>query len=248
MWIPSTFRKVAEAGGPLSGRNQGQTRPTSLTWHWRSLYGGAARSPVYSTLDDRAARIRTEINGPTFAGIARRMTKAEAHGLERLLEVDPGPGSLYDALKQPAGAARASKFKEHLASSPGPTPLGPPRRGWRGSQPAKVAHFVGEARVTRRQRLRSPDGALLPNPGQACSPLPRFPFAMGTTSRTRATNPVRFLEMFRSDYFADFLAETWMALMPPEMVAGPPELDREMDRRSSQGQADHRCVAGRFAN
>jgi len=72
--------------------------------------------PGYGTLDDMAARIRMEIDGAYFAGIARRMTKAEVHGLEGLLQADPETRrSLYDALKQPAGAARVSKFKEHLA-------------------------------------------------------------------------------------------------------------------------------------
>jgi oxalate decarboxylase len=38
---------------------------------------------------------------------------------------------------------------------------------------------------------------------------------------------VRFLEMFRSDYFADFSLRQWMALMPPEMVREHLNLDRE---------------------
>ncbi len=55
------------------------------------LVRGRCEIPGYSTLDDMAARIRME-------------------------QVDPKTRrSLYDALKQPAGAARVSKFKEHLA-------------------------------------------------------------------------------------------------------------------------------------
>jgi len=64
------------------------------------------------------------------------MTRAEAHGLEGLLEVDPRTRrSLYDALKQPAGAARVSKFKEHLA-----------RLAWAGSLGPTAAWLEGVPR------------------------------------------------------------------------------------------------------
>jgi oxalate decarboxylase len=53
------------------------------------------------------------------------------------------------------------------------------------------------------------------------------PFAMGHYIENTGDEPVRFLEMFRSDYFADFSLRQWMALMPPEMVREHLNLDRE---------------------
>jgi len=75
------------------------------------LVRGRCEIPGYSTLDDMAARIRME-------------------------QVDPKTRrSLYDALKQPAGAARVSKFKEHLAHLAWADSLGPtaaPVKSWPG--------------------------------------------------------------------------------------------------------------------
>src|ERR1700730_2688811 len=83
------------------------------------------------------------------------MTKAEAHGLEGLLEVDPKTRrSLDDALKQPAGAARLSKFKEDLAHLAWADSLGPTAEWLEGGPPAKVANFAGETRVTDANDMR----------------------------------------------------------------------------------------------
>ena len=44
------------------------------------------------------------------------------------------------------------------------------------------------------------------------------PFAMGHYVENTGDEPVRFLEMFRSDRFADMSLNQWMALTPPELV------------------------------
>jgi len=44
------------------------------------------------------------------------------------------------------------------------------------------------------------------------------PFAMGHYVQNIGDIPVRFLEMFRSDRFADVSLNQWMALTPPELV------------------------------
>lgn len=44
------------------------------------------------------------------------------------------------------------------------------------------------------------------------------PFAMGHYVENLGDEPVRFLEMFRSSYFADISLNQWMALTPPELV------------------------------
>jgi oxalate decarboxylase len=44
------------------------------------------------------------------------------------------------------------------------------------------------------------------------------PFAMGHYVENTGEEPLRFLEMFRSDRFADVSLNQWMALTPPELV------------------------------
>jgi oxalate decarboxylase len=54
------------------------------------------------------------------------------------------------------------------------------------------------------------------------------PFAMGHYIENTGTTPLRFLEMFRSSYFADVSLDTWMALTPPELVEAHLKLDPQV--------------------
>jgi oxalate decarboxylase len=51
------------------------------------------------------------------------------------------------------------------------------------------------------------------------------PFGMGHYLENTGTTPVRFLEMFKSSYYADVSLNTWMALTPPELVNAHLKLD-----------------------
>ena len=53
------------------------------------------------------------------------------------------------------------------------------------------------------------------------------PFAMGHYVENTGDETLRFLEMFRSDHFADISLSQWMALSPPELVQAHLNLDRE---------------------
>ena len=53
------------------------------------------------------------------------------------------------------------------------------------------------------------------------------PFAMGHFIENTGDEPLRFLEMFRSDRFADVSLNQWMALTPPELVRAHLNLDQE---------------------
>jgi oxalate decarboxylase len=53
------------------------------------------------------------------------------------------------------------------------------------------------------------------------------PFAMGHYIENTGDTPLRFLEMFRSDRFADISLNQWMALVPPELVQAHLNLDQE---------------------
>ena len=44
------------------------------------------------------------------------------------------------------------------------------------------------------------------------------PFAMGHYIENTGSNTLRFLELFKSDYYADISLDQWLALTPPELV------------------------------
>ena len=44
------------------------------------------------------------------------------------------------------------------------------------------------------------------------------PFAMGHYIENTGDTTLRFLEMFKSSYYADVSLDQWMALTPPELV------------------------------
>jgi oxalate decarboxylase len=52
------------------------------------------------------------------------------------------------------------------------------------------------------------------------------PFAMGHYIENTGTEPVRFLEMFRSDRYADVSLNQWLALTPPALVQAHLNIDR----------------------
>ncbi len=51
------------------------------------------------------------------------------------------------------------------------------------------------------------------------------PFAMGHYIENTGTTTLRFLEMFKSSYFADVSLTQWLALTPPELVAAHLKMD-----------------------
>ena len=54
------------------------------------------------------------------------------------------------------------------------------------------------------------------------------PFAMGHYVENTGTTPLRFLEIFKSSYFADVSLDTWMALTPPALVQAHLNLDQQV--------------------
>ena len=53
------------------------------------------------------------------------------------------------------------------------------------------------------------------------------PFAMGHYIENTGNTPLRFLEMFKSSYYADISLNQWLALTPPELVAAHLKLDQQ---------------------
>jgi oxalate decarboxylase len=54
------------------------------------------------------------------------------------------------------------------------------------------------------------------------------PFAMGHYVENTGTTTLRFLEMFKSDYYADLSLDQWMALTPPELLEVHLHLDKQV--------------------
>jgi oxalate decarboxylase len=52
------------------------------------------------------------------------------------------------------------------------------------------------------------------------------PFAMGHYIENTGTTPLRFLEMFKSSYYADLSLDTWMALTPPKLIQAHVDLNQ----------------------
>jgi oxalate decarboxylase len=63
------------------------------------------------------------------------------------------------------------------------------------------------------------------------------PFAMGHYIENTGDTPLRFLEMFKSSYYADVSLNRWMALTPPELVQGTLKLDRSVMSALRKGPA-----------
>ena len=54
------------------------------------------------------------------------------------------------------------------------------------------------------------------------------PFATGHYIENTGNTPLRFLEMFKSSYYADVSLNQWMALTPPELVEAHLNLDKQV--------------------
>ena len=53
------------------------------------------------------------------------------------------------------------------------------------------------------------------------------PFAMGHYIENTGNTKLRFLEIFKSDYYADVSLNQWLALTPPELVAAHLKVDAQ---------------------
>jgi hypothetical protein len=102
--------------------------------------------PAFSTVDEIASRVRGEVNTGMFERVAGRIGLPDRVGLENLLEVvGPGPTTAYNRLKQPAGRASWSGFREQVEHLRWVDSLGDTGVWLEGIAEAKIADFAGEA-------------------------------------------------------------------------------------------------------
>jgi hypothetical protein len=102
--------------------------------------------PGYSTLDELASRIRREVNTAIFERVVARMLLPDRLRLEALLEVrSPAAKTPFNRLKQPAGRASWTAFREQVQHLAWVTSLGDTDAWLDGVAEAKIADFAGEA-------------------------------------------------------------------------------------------------------
>ncbi len=102
--------------------------------------------PAFSTLDEIVSRIRREVNAGMFERIDGRIGLHDRVRLETLLEVTgQGAKTPYNRLKQPAGRASWSGFREQVEHLRWVGSLGDTDAWLEGIAEAKIADFAGEA-------------------------------------------------------------------------------------------------------
>ncbi|MGW0807950.1 DUF4158 domain-containing protein [Nonomuraea sp. NPDC002799] len=112
--------------------------------------------PAFSTLDDLAAQVRTEVNGAIFTLAYGRMGFDDHARMLAMLEVDPATGrSGHDRAKKSAPRATVTKLRQqldHLAWLDG---MAGGSDAWLKGVPAsKIAHFAAEARALDAAEIR----------------------------------------------------------------------------------------------
>jgi Domain of unknown function (DUF4158) len=121
--------------------------------------------PAFSTLDEIAGRIRRKVNTAMFERIGGRLALGDRIALDDLLEADgPGSKSAFNRLKQVAGRASWSAFREQVAHLRWVDSLGDSAAWLDGIAESKIADFAGEAMaadagVMRRCRRVQAHGA-----------------------------------------------------------------------------------------
>lgn len=102
--------------------------------------------PGFATLDELAARIRHDVNTAMFERVGARIALPDRIALEGLLDVaGPGAKSAFHSLKQAAGRASWSAFREQVAHLRWVDSLGDTDVWLEGIAESKIADFAGEA-------------------------------------------------------------------------------------------------------
>ena len=176
---------------------------------------------------------------------------------ERYIFPAPMPGPLgADAVQSPAGAAPQT-FSHRLmdgepveaaggwarivdsSNFPAASTIAAALGGGRPGRDARAALASQHRRVAVQHLGKRPHDRVRVRRQGAGVRLPGgdvgyVPFAMGHYVENTGDEPLRFLELFRSDHFADVSLNQWMALTPPELVQAHLNLDPETMARLSK--------------
>jgi TnpA family transposase len=142
---PQRARAVAEdaiAGAALVKNHP----PDLINVALEMLVKSSLELPGFPTLDELAARIRHDVNSAMFERVGARIALPDRIALEDLLDVaGPGFKSAFHGLKQAAGRASWSGFREQVAHLRWVDSLGDTDAWLEGVAESKIADFVGEA-------------------------------------------------------------------------------------------------------
>jgi len=142
---PRRARAVAEAG--IRGAAEVMNNPPDLiNVALELLVKASLELPAFSTVDELASRVRREVNTGMFQRVAGRIALPDRVALEKLLEVlGPAPRTAFNRLKQPAGKASWSGFREQVEHLRWVDSLGDTGAWLDGIAESKIADFSGEA-------------------------------------------------------------------------------------------------------
>ena len=158
------------------------------------------------------------VPGPLAADAVESPAGATKEFVHRLLAQDPivGPGGtarIVDSSNFPAASTIAASYVE---VQPGALR----ELHWHPNTDEWQYYISGRARMT----VFASSGKARTFDYQA-GDVGYVPFAMGHYVLNTGDEPLRFLELFRSDRFADISLQQWMALTPPELVQAHLNLD-----------------------
>ena len=140
-------RARAVAADAIRSAAQAKNNPPDLiNVALEMLVKASLELPGFSTLDVMAGRIRREINTAMFERIAGRIGLPDRVGLESLLEVVGSSAKTpFNRLKQAAGKASWSGFREQVEHLRWVDSLGDSGAWLEGIAESKIADFAGEA-------------------------------------------------------------------------------------------------------
>ncbi|HWJ51573.1 MAG TPA: DUF4158 domain-containing protein, partial [Solirubrobacteraceae bacterium] len=151
---PQRARAVAEAA-VRSAAEVKNDPPDLINVALEMLVKASLELPAFSTLDEIASRVRLEVNTGMFKRVAGRIALPNRVGLEHLLDVvGPTVKTPFNRLKQPAGKASWSGFREQVEHLRWVDSLGDTGVWLEGIAESKIADFAGEAAAADADGMR----------------------------------------------------------------------------------------------
>ena len=190
-WFKHTARSVLAKnfGLPVSAFDNLPTEPD----HQRYMFAGKVPPPLAQDAVRSPAGHRAEVDQPSHAGTEADEGRRGAGAHHRLVQLSRGHhhrgGAGGDRARGDARAALAPNADE-----------------WQ--------YYLGGLRADDRLRLEQ-QGAYLRLPGGGCG---LCALRHGAYVENTGDETLTFLEMFRSNRFADVSLAQWLALSPPELV------------------------------
>jgi Domain of unknown function (DUF4158) len=152
---PQRARAVAEAA-VRSAAEVKNDPPDLINVALEMLVKASLELPAFSTLDEIASRVRLEVNTGMFERVAGRIALPDRVGLEKLLDlVGPAVKTPFNRLKQPAGKASWSGFREQVDHLRWVDSLGDTWVWLEGIAESKIADFAGEAMTADADMMRN---------------------------------------------------------------------------------------------